>query len=231
MPIVDGIIREDNMALLITKDIAERHQMDYNFVWDWAHYGWTIWEEGVAILSKHPLLESENKYVSTGTSTSNIESRKIIYGAYQLPNANRINLFSAHTHWRLSETDQEQNRQIANIIQMADEKTALAPAAFVLVGGDFNANASSEYPWNEAYTNMLQNGNFTDSFLEANPDAISNPNVYNTVGGDFPGRIDYIFVRQHANYEIVDAQILFKADVIGQVSDHYGVLTKVRMVQ
>ncbi|MCD6596098.1 MAG: hypothetical protein J7L04_00315, partial [Bacteroidales bacterium] len=129
--ITEGIIREDNMALIISNSIKGKYSVDYNFIWAWAHYGWTVWEEGVAILSKYPLIESEDKYISSGTSVYNITSRKVIYGSYQIPDIGIINIFSAHLHWRTSETDEEQNNQIRRTKSMAREKEPIAGSAYV----------------------------------------------------------------------------------------------------
>ncbi|MCK7534287.1 MAG: hypothetical protein MZV63_26355 [Marinilabiliales bacterium] len=129
--ITEGIIREDNMALVISNRLKEKFNVDYNFVWHWAHYGWSVWEEGVAVLSKHPLIETDNRYVSTSTSINSITSRKVIYGSYQL-GVDRIHIFSAHTHWRTSETDEEQNNQIKKIKLMVNEKETLSPGCFFI---------------------------------------------------------------------------------------------------
>ena len=230
--ITEGIIREDNMALVIANSLKDKYNIEYNFVWDWAHYGWSVWEEGVAVLSKHPLINSEDKYVSTNTSNNNITSRKVIYGSYQIPEG-RVNIFSAHTHWRTSETDEEQNNQINNIQLMVDEKEALAPVEASFVCGDFNGNPTSDYPWSEGYNTMINNGGYVDTFLEIYPDANNKPaqSIYNTVGGTYPGRIDYIFTKNNAHFRVVDSQIIFTNDVVGKISDHFGVITKVEYIQ
>ena len=226
--ITEGIIREDNMALIIANRLQEKYKVEYNFVWHWAHYGWTVWEEGVAVLSKYPLLDSEDRYISSGTSTYNITSRKVIYGSYQIPEG-KINIFSAHTHWRTSESDEEQNNQINNIKSMVDQKESINPDGVSFVCGDFNSNPTSDYPWSEGYNTMMYNNVYEDSFLEIYPDANNKPaqNIYNTIGGDFPGRIDYIFMKNNIYFKVEDSQIIFTNDVVGKISDHYGVLTKI----
>jgi len=225
-------IREDNMSLIIASGLKEKYDADYNFVWNWAHYGWDIWEEGISVLSKYPLLNTDERYISSNTNTSGILSRKAIYGAYETPHG-IFNVFSTHTHWRMSETDEEQNNQMNNIKQMVEEKGVLYPAALSVVCGDFNSNPTSNYPWSEGYNTMMQNNDYWDSFLEAYPDANNKPaqSIYNTIGGDFPGRIDYIFIKKSEHLEIIDSQIVFKIGVVGEVSDHYGVLTKVRVLE
>ena len=229
--IVNGIIREDNMALIITNKLKESYNTNYNLTWEWAHYGWDVWEEGVAILSKHELLETEDRFISSNTTATNITSRKVIYGSYQIPQG-RINLFSAHTHWRLSETDEEQTNQMKNIKQMVDEKETLNSTLVSFVCGDINSNPTSEYPWSEGYNTMMLNNEYLDSFLEIYSDANNKPaqSIYSTIGGDFPGRIDYIFMRENSHFRIMDSQIIFTSDVLGKISDHNAVITKIAYI-
>lgn len=230
--IADGIIREDNKAKLISDKLDEKYNIDYNYVWNWAHYGWDVWEEGIAVLSKYPRLDTDERYISTTTNTASINSRKVIYGSYQLSDG-IINVFSAHTHWRTSLYDQEQNKQINNIKLMVEEKEALLTNVNSFVCGDFNGNPTSEYPWSEGYNTMMANGNYNDTFLNIYPDANNTPqqSIYNTVWGDFPGRIDYIFMKKNTRYQVSASQIVFTSNVIGEVSDHFGVLTKIRDTQ
>jgi len=230
--VTEGIIHEDNMALIVVKILKEKFDIDYNFEWHWAHFGWDVWEEGVSVLSKHDLIDSENRYISSNTSTSSISSRKAIFGSYQIPEG-IFNFFSTHTHWRLSETDEEQNNQINNIQLMVDEKELLNPVLATFVCGDFNVNPTSDYPWSEGYHTMINNDEYIDTFLDIYPDANNNPaqSIYYTVGGTYPGRIDYIFMKSNNHFIIVDSQIIFTNDVVGKISDHNGVLTKISYIE
>ena len=226
--VTEGIIREDNMALVISKRIKEKYKTDYHFAWNWSHYGWDVWEEGVAVLSRFPVIQSEDRYISSNTSTGSITSRKVIYASCQAPGV-LFNVFSAHTHWRTSVSDEEQNNQVNRIKSMVEEKESSAPDALSFVCGDFNGNPTSDYPWSEGYNTMMRANDYSDSFLEIYPDANQRPaqSIYNTVGGDLPGRIDYIFMKKNARFRVADSQIIFTKDVVGNVSDHFGVLTKV----
>ena len=67
--VTEGIIHEDNMALIISENLSEKYGVEYNFEWGWVHYGWDVWEEGVAVLSKHALIDSESRYISSNTSS------------------------------------------------------------------------------------------------------------------------------------------------------------------
>ena len=229
--VIEGDIKEDNMAYLITEGLQEKYSKSYDYIWDWSHYGWTVWEEGVAVLSKYPIIDQESRYVSSATSLNNIESRKVIYGACQLPDGGTVNVFSAHLHWRKTLTDQEQNNQIRNMQTMVNEKSTANSYSFI--AGDFNGNPTSDVPWSEGYFTMIDNGNYVDSYLLANLDANNKPaqSKHHTVLGSFPGRIDYIFMKGNPDFEVVDSQIIFRPDVIGVVSDHYGVITKMKKLQ
>lgn len=224
-----GIIREDNMAKIISDKLKDKYSVNYNYIWHWAHYGWNIWEEGISILSKHPLIDSEDRYVSTSKSIYEISSRKAIYGLYNTPHG-KVNMLSTHTFWRGSKTDQEQNTQIRNIKNMITEKEQENPVSASIVCGDFNSNPTDYAPWNEGYLAMVENGQYIDSFLKVYSDANDKPaqKKYNTIEGSHPGRIDYIFMKKNSNFEIIDSQIVFTDDVIGKISDHYGVIVKIR---
>jgi maltose 6'-phosphate phosphatase len=223
-----GIIREDNMALLLSARIRSEYQSDYGFVWGWAHYGWNVYEEGVAVMTKYPILHSADRYISTNTSTGSITSRKVIWAACQAASG-LFHIFSAHTHWRTTLTDEEQNIQIGHIKSMVAEKETAVPGVFSFVSGDFNGNPTSEYPWSEGYNTMMGTGDYTDTFLDVYPGANQVPaqGIYNTIGGDFPGRIDYIFMKKNSHLQVIDSQIIFTQDIIGTVSDHFGVITKI----
>jgi len=216
------------MALVISERIKEKYSTDYHFVWNWSHYGWNVWEEGVAVLSRYPVINSEDRYVSSTTGTGSITTRKVIYASCQTPGG-LFNIFSAHTHWRTSLTDEEQNSQINKIKSMVAEKESMAADVVSFVCGDFNGNPTSDYPWSEGYNTMMKTNDYSDTFLEIYPEANQKPAqaIYNTIGGDFPGRIDYVFMKKDARFRVEDSQIIFTNDVVGTVSDHYGVLTKV----
>ena len=226
--ISSGIIRTDNMALIITNRLKEKYGAGYNFAWNWSHYGWSVWEEGVAVLTKYPIIGSEDRYISTSTSTGSITSRKVIYAACQAP-GRLFNIFSAHTHWRISASDEEQNKQISNIKSMVSEKEMVNPDAVSFVCGDFNGNPTSDFPWSEGYHTMMKNNDYSDTFFDIYPDANQVPaqGIYNTIGGDLPGRIDYIFMKKDSRMQVVDSQIIFTNDIVGPVSDHFAVLIKV----
>jgi len=226
-------IRSDNMCIVITNRLKTYYGLDYYFTWDWAHYGWNEWEEGIAVMAKYSLAASDSTYVSTAASTGDITSRKVIYGRFFIPGLNiNLNFFSTHLHWRTSVGDTEQNNQVTNVKAFATSK--LAGADLTIVCGDYNSQPTETDPvWSEGYTTMKAGGEYLDTFLEFNPAANNMPenSIYDTVKGAYPGRIDYIFMRTNAAFGVVSSQIIFTPSILGEVSDHYGVLTRIRKVQ
>jgi len=232
---VGGILRADNMAKLIADTLSRKYGKSYAYAWDWAHYGWDVWEEGLAVMSKYPMQNSEAQYISTSHSNTDIESRKAVFGAFDVPDFGRLHLFSTHTHWRTSETSQAQNLQIETLKNFAAQKESLSqtPVKLTIISGDFNCNPTDAAPWNEGYLRMTSEGEYEDAFLSANPEANTLPaqSRYFTIGGTFPGRIDYIFLKKNDLYAVESSQIIFTSTIIGSVSDHFGVLTKLKLLQ
>jgi len=226
-------IRIDNMAFIITQKMKSRYGVDYYYSWDWAHYGWDVWEEGMAVISRYPITESDSTWISTSTSRTDITSRKAVFGKTGIPGIGAIHLFSVHTHWMPTSTDTEHELQVSRIKDFVYSKEVSGDVSpdLSLVCGDFNCNAANIEPWIKPYNKMVENGDFIDTFLVANPTANNRPqdSKFNTVGGTTPGRIDYIFMKNNAKFEVVSSVITFSAYSLGTVSDHYGVITKLRL--
>ena len=89
-------IREDNFAFLLVEEIKKLGTA-YNFIWDFSHYGYDIYEEGVALLSKQPFIKSESLYISLDLINSSSESwsPKAKEYSYCLPYSNLLHL----RHW------------------------------------------------------------------------------------------------------------------------------------
>ena len=192
--------------------------------------GWDVWEEGIAVMSKYPFAASQSVWVSTSASTSRLVSRKAIHGRFNVSAMGiNVNLVATHLHWRTTLTDGEQNKQVNNVRAFADGKTS--GNDLTLVCGDYNSQPTESDPrWSEGYLTMRSNGTYLDTFLTFNPHANDMPEqaIYDTVKGGDPGRIDYIFMRTNAAFGVVSSQIIFTPAILGTVSDHYGVLTRIR---
>ena len=207
-------IREDNMARIIAADLAERFGFEVRYTFSWAHHGWDVWEEGLAVLTPHPVLETGQRYVSRITTRDNINSRKAVLLAAQVPGHGRVHAFSVHTSWGPTQAG-----QIRALAEWVAEHEAAHPLA-TIVAGDFNANAGGE-----GYQLLVDPavGGLRDSYAEANPRGFGDVT--------FPGdrsRIDYIFTRQGDPLRAKTSQVYFRAAEAlgGRVSDHLAVITR-----
>ena len=85
--------KQTNMVYLISKRLKETHSLVYNYYWSWAHYGWDVWEEGVAVLTPYEIKECDNRYISTQKTTGSIDSRKALFVKVDVPNIGIVNIF------------------------------------------------------------------------------------------------------------------------------------------
>lgn len=223
-------IKDDNMTLILQQRLQENYGLDFYFTWAWAHYGWTEWEEGLAVLSRTPLTDTTNFYISTSKSVSDIASRKVVCARTDIPRlGDTIEMASVHTHWMTSLADTEPRSQVSKVRDFMEYR--LTASDLGLVAGDYNSQPTESDPrWSLGYLTMVSNSLYLDTFLEYQPAANNMPenSIYDTVKGDYPGRIDYIFMRTNSLYQVLSSQIVFKAGLLGQVSDHFGVLTRLQ---
>jgi maltose 6'-phosphate phosphatase len=204
-------IRSDNMAKIITDTLKKKYSQEYNVFWDWAHYGWGVWEEGVAVLSKksYPMKNPKSQYISVQTVKNSIDSRMAAMAYFDMPGVGLLRFVSVHVSW-----GDVQSAQLAALNEWA-KYSSEAPGIF-LICGDFNMNFDTP-----GYKQMTEEYLYTDAYRTANPGGKAD----GTTSGS---RIDYQFLIGK-NIVPVLAQRLFTGApnwdaAFKQVSDHYGVL-------
>ncbi len=62
--IKEGNLKEDNYGLVLIEEIKKLGGEEYHLVWDYSHIGYDIYEEGLCILTKHKIVNSESFYIS-----------------------------------------------------------------------------------------------------------------------------------------------------------------------
>ncbi len=220
-PLVEGGIRSDNMALLITQRLEKVYHQKYYFYWDWAHYGWNVWEEGVAVLSRAPLESMESRVLSTANRPVLIDTRKAVKVTTSAPGPGKMQVVSAHLSWRKDAADQEANRQTQALLDFAGEKQD--GTGLTLICGDFNAQSTKPAPFNEVYSRMT-NAGYLDTYLVINPRANHLPPSSRYHSIEEGGRIDYIYLHG-PGWQVQDSSLFFSFDGADRVSDHRAVLT------
>jgi len=205
-------IREDNFAHLLVEELKELGS-NYSFIWDFSHYGYDVWEEGVAILSKHPIAEVESFYVSRSRSIHNWKSRKILGGTIGIE-GEEIAFYTCHTGWWSDEDEpfEYQGKELSAKLRNLNKR------AFFM--GDFNNDARAR---GEGYDFLIKK-KFIDTFTLAR-----SKDDGHTVLGDIAGwegdysrkRLDIIFTNKMT--DVKSNRVIFNEENKKIISDHFGV--------
>lgn len=209
--LADGVLREDNAAHLMRERLRSRG-LEYGLAWDWAHYGWSQWEEGVAVLSRLPMTDSASRWVSESRSrTDALGSRKVLRVRVEVPGFGPVDAYSAHLSWASAGLP----TQVAALLDWIDDTET--GAAAVIVAGDFN-----DEPGGVGYEAMRAAG-FGDACEAAPPDSAPTAFVTTT----WKTRIDHVWTRPGTGRLVPDStRIVFTGDREPIVSDHFGVLAR-----
>jgi len=213
-------LKADNMAFLLSRRLKDTYGLTYGYAWSWAHYGFSVYEEGVAILTKHPIDSHDDVYISTSTSPGNpLGSRKAIHVSSTLPGGKVVNVFSAH----VSFAGPEQDRQLDALrLWMAGKEGNGAVAS--LVGGDFNMDQGSAGYMR--MTSAVGGAPYVDSYWFANPEGYGDSTIQ---GGQ---RIDYLFFKNGDALVPLTGQTYFQIgnSYLGsRVSDHNGTIARLKL--
>ncbi|TAL55391.1 MAG: endonuclease [Methylovulum sp.] len=199
------------------KIINDRLNTPYHIYTDWAHLGFDKYREGVAILSRYPLLKQESGYVSNSDDPFSIHSRKVVMTQVQVPYLGLVNVFSAHLSW-WEDGFQEQFKRLHDWANARHDRHVKA----TLLCGDFNVTAGSS-----GYYQVVNNHDYDDQYLAANtaglPEKnfrVNDPYWQHQLMNDY--RIDYIFTNKISELRAVSARVLFTEHDYGSVSDHCG---------
>jgi maltose 6'-phosphate phosphatase len=214
------IIKTDNMALIVTNKLKNEFNKKYHYYWDWSHYGWDVWEEGMAVLSKYKITETESKYITKNHDKKFWKSRNVTMIQTDIPKIGKVNIYSAHLGWWNDKEEPFKGmfEKLNNWILEEDKNVA---ASFVC--GDFNVVAGSE-----GYKYLMNTDKYIDAYYEANPNGFGD----STIGGKIDGwekgdavgkRIDYMFLVKGGSLKPFLAQRIFTEKSFGRVSDHCGV--------
>lgn len=209
--IICGKIKSDNYAEVLINELNLIDEDGYRYVWDFSHMGYDVYEEGLAILTKHKIVNSECFYISQDKTITNYKSRKIVKATIEINGVN-IDFYSCHLGW-WNDIDEPFKNQMDNLLEKLDgEKLSI-------LMGDFNNNA---FIRNEGYDYILEKGLF-DTFISAE---VKDSGI--TARGKIDGwkscdedkRLDLILTSKKIN--VKSSKVIFNGEK-NIVSDHYGV--------
>lgn len=210
--IKEGNLKEDNYGLILIEEIKKLGGEEYHLVWDYSHIGYDIYEEGLCILTKHKVVNSESFYISKSHSKTFWRSRKIVKATIDINNEN-IDFYSCHMGW-WHDKEESFTFQVKNLIAHAKESKN---RAFFM--GDFNNNAFLK---NEGYDFLKSNGLIDTYDLAENKDSgvTVNKNIAGWEDNTGELRIDIIFTNR--NTKVYDSRVIFNGKNKEVVSDHFG---------
>lgn len=210
-PVGETVIHEDNFARVITEKLKARG-LTYSYHWAMAHIGYDRYEEGVAILTKHPVIDTSVIKLTEATDKTDWKSRVAIKLTLHY-NDQFIDCISTH-HGFWDDPDGPSQQQFDRLLTHIDSSRP----TFIL--GDFNTEASIR---EEGYDYLIRKGLYDTYTLARDKDNGM------TVPGAIDGwkhaadskRIDYIFMNQP--FCVTASHVVFNDLNQPVVSDHFGV--------
>ena len=213
-PVIFKAIRQDNYGWVLLEKISKYTDRTYYYHWSNSHIGYDKYDEGLAIITKHRLLDVDEFYCTRAQSVNTIISRRINSATIEY----KGQLMEFYTcHMNLPECEEE---KMSDNIQTILGRSRMENLKILM--GDFNTDAINS-PKN--YENILAQGLYDTYTL-----AVEKDNGV-TVGGNIDGwdtnkqekRIDYIF--SNKKIKVLSSKIIFNGINFPVVSDHYGVET------
>ncbi|MGP1909604.1 endonuclease/exonuclease/phosphatase family protein [Metabacillus sp. JX24] len=217
-PVLYDGVKKNNYALVLLDELKKLGVAGYKLVWGFAHIGYPGFEEGLAILTKHPVVDSEVFSVTKGKNTDYWKTRSIVRADIDY-NGQEISFYSCHLGWWHDE-EEPCKYQLDSLLQKVD----LDKPSFLM--GDFNNSAEVR---DEGYDYLLSHDLYDTYELAEDKDSGI------TVKGKIAGwdenkkdlRIDLILVNKEVN--VHSSKVIFNDDNRPVVSDHYGVEIEISM--
>lgn len=209
---VDSRIKEDNFARLLIQELNKLDDYKYNFIWDYSHIGYDIYEEGLAILTIHEIKDSKSFYISQSNDKSNYRSRNIVSITIEL-NDELIDFYSCHTGWWNDDIEPFKYQADKLLENISNERLS-----FIM--GDFNNNALIR---SEGYDYLISKGLIDTYWIAEEKDSGV------TVKGEIAGweaqaedkRLDLIL--SNKEIKVKKSNVIFNKINKQVISDHYGV--------
>ena len=205
---VGGIpLKEDNHAVKIVHMLSNMG-IAYHLAWAGIKKGYGRYDEGIAILSRHPIENVLCFNVSEVADYENWKTRKVL-----IARTCDINICSAHLGW-WGDSEEPFDKQFLKL------STELEKRNCHVLAGDFNCPDSIR---SEGYDLVLSKG-WHDAYTLA-----QTKEGLHTVSGPIAGwdkneklRIDYIFLR--SDICVKSHATVFDGIRYGIVSDHFGIM-------
>lgn len=210
-------VREDNHAYRAAKALRQRG-ISYFWTWVSAKIGYGKYDEGLALFSLLPVLDTRQFYITGIHAYENWRTRKIL-GVRAATEQGIAGFYSVHMGWWKDEEEpfEKQWKRMAGLLLTEEEDVT-----WLL--GDFNSPAHVP---GEGY-DLVRASGWLDTY-ELAKEKDGGITVDHLIDGwrekkDSGMRIDYIWTNQ--NVPVKYSRVLFDGKHYPAVSDHFGVLVE-----
>lgn len=208
-PLVLDNIRQGNNAYIIYSLLKDKYHIYYEF----KKRGWAVFEEGLAIVSKHPFIDKKWFFISKTKELMDWTTRIILKTTIKIENE-LLDCYCIHMGWnQMQEKFYDQVNELFKEVNKSKNRVILA--------GDFNANHACEE------IQVFYKKGFMPTVDFTRLKTINHPTFYKELDADSLAKnrhIDYIFV--NFPVKLSEYRIDFKLKR-NYVSDHFLVYSEI----
>ncbi|MGN2338981.1 endonuclease/exonuclease/phosphatase family protein [Clostridium cagae] len=209
--VINNNLKVDNFAVLLKAEL-DKYNTNYNFFWDFSHIGYGKYEEGLAVFTKHNIVNEKSFFISKGTDRAYWKTRKIVQVTFEYNNEN-IDLYSCHLGW----WEDEEEPFKYQVKRLLEENTSNNITFFM---GDFNNNA---FIRNEGYDYLVNKG-LVDTF-NISKEADNGITVKGKIDGwdENKDKLRLDLILSNKKLDVITSKVIFNGINKDVISDHYGV--------
>ena len=210
-PVIYDGIRNDNYGWKLLEKLEKYTDTDYYYHWSNSHIGFGKYDEGVAIITKHPIKDEDEFYCTFSQSVRVINARRIVSITLDYE-GQEIEFYSCHMNLPTCKgEDIDQN--LSNLINYTDNKN------LKIFMGDFNTDYFHQV---DDYKRILDKGLYdTYELAEKKDGGIT---VYKNISGWEDSmcqkKLDYVFINR--KLDVKESFVIFNDDNYPIISDHNG---------
>ncbi|MDZ5711133.1 endonuclease/exonuclease/phosphatase family protein [Jeotgalibacillus haloalkalitolerans] len=214
----EGGYKKGHFGLELLKRLSALDRTEDQMHWSFCHYGYDVYEEGVALISRLPVTEKDSFFITKSEDPDHWKTRAVpritVNAGDQL-----IDFYSCHLGW-WSDEEELYTEQVDRLLKRQH------PDRLSFYMGDFNNHAGLK---EEGYDLLLTKGLKDTYTLAATKD--SGTTVFGEIAGwegnAQPLRIDYIFASE--SVKVKSSRVIFNGEHYPVVSDHFGVEVELKI--